>query len=164
MAAVSTMTLSETEGAAGLAALEASLIFVLEGAKVPVLAQQILGHIGYTTLALFAKVGSTEAEVKEFMTEDMLMATTVGGGVRLARASLLVAWDAARRRVDKRLARPMGCRGRSSRATIWRRGGRMRRFAKAPTVGSNSFRRSPRPKATWKRCWRTLSRSPCPRY
>ena len=103
MAAISTMVLSEADATAGLAALEASLIFVLEGAKVPVQAQQILGHIGYTALPLFAKVGATEAEVKEFMSEDMLMPTSIGGGVRLARASLLVAWDTARRRVDKRL-------------------------------------------------------------
>ena len=100
---VSTMTLSAEQANAGLAALESTLQFVLEGASVPLLAQQIVGHLGYRSLALFSRSAGSETEFRQFIKDDMLIDPSTGGQARLASAALLVAWEASRKRVEKRM-------------------------------------------------------------
>ena len=86
-----------------MAALDSSLQFVLEGAFVPLEIQQRVGHLGYKTLALFSRVASSEADFRTFVREDVCVDTATGGPARLAAASLLVAWEASRKRVEKRM-------------------------------------------------------------
>ena len=101
---LSAIVLSEAEGAAGLEALEPGLLFVLDQAGVPSEVQQLLGHSGFRSLALFSRIGASEAEVRSFLVDDLKI-DVAGGGVpaKLALASVAVAWDAGRRRLEKRL-------------------------------------------------------------
>ena len=102
--ALSSLVLSVDEAAAGLAALEPGLLFVLDHSGVPAEIQSLLGHLGFKTLALFSRLGASDAEVRQFLTDD-LKVDLIGGGARakLAAAALSVGWDAARRRMEKRL-------------------------------------------------------------
>ena len=103
MAAVSSVVLSAAEAEEAMAKLEPGLSFVLESAGVPAEVQAVIGHLGYRTLALFSRAASKEEDMRAFVVEDLKVDPSSGTGARLATAAVLVAWDAGRRRLEKRL-------------------------------------------------------------
>ena len=82
--------------------LSVDLRFLLETAGVPNQVQAKIGSLGITTSDVFAKVVSTEAELRTLLKDDVGMDPTAGVPNRVATAKVCNAWESATVRGRKR--------------------------------------------------------------
>ena len=93
---------SAAEVAAGIVLLDADLCYVFDNLKVPADVQAAVAHLGYVDLQVFSKIEDTPGKVREVIKSDVGLDPTASPAHRALMARLVVAWETAAKRVEKR--------------------------------------------------------------
>jgi len=97
--------LTQEERETGFARLAPPFRLLLAEQGVPQDVQEVLGHFGFTTFEIYAKLDGDEQSVRRWLkAADGLGLDGAGTDTRVVISALLVAWDASRDRISRRSA------------------------------------------------------------
>jgi hypothetical protein len=96
------LTAPEIEG--GLDSLSSDLAYLLADSNLPDDVRARIGIIGYNSMAVFAKAGSSITEVRNWIKNDIGLDVTHGIAQRTCQAQITTAWEAAGKRIEHKQA------------------------------------------------------------